>query len=268
MAHGRFAPLDQRNRIGTLQHAVGLHVDPSKLRDLVKGLAIAAGVEHGRIEGRGVLRIITKPLRSVEAKLGQGHCAPYTAVSRSFDQAQVSLAEGDVLSIYAPQTESMEDPWQEGALRIGPASMTAPMEVFGPWRLFLNELSWLVDLLPAEVPAFAEARQYGCLFRTARDELTSMSGHLRGEKIQGDDLFSKRGFLMPSDGELFTSLDWTKAFLARDCIPEHTDPMAERSDRETIAREITALEARITAVVRNFPPYAKYLDAVRRAAGA
>jgi hypothetical protein len=268
MRQDRFAPLDERNRIGTLQHGVGLHVDPAKLRELVRDVAIAAGVDREERREAGVLRIVTQPLRSVEAELNRGRSVPYTSVSSGFDRVDVCLAEGAVLSVNAPQAGVVDEPWEEGVLRIGPAAMIAPMEVFGPWRLFLKELSWLTDLLPLQPEAAAEAREYGRLFRAGRDELIAVSRLLRGEEIGESTLFSKRGFLPPSDGELFTSLDWTKAFLSRGLTPTYVDPMAERIPQELIERELARLEVRVSAVATDFPPYAQYLHAVRQAAGA
>jgi hypothetical protein len=268
MKEGRFAPLDQRNRIGTLQHGVGLHADPAKLRELFRDIATAAGVNRQERLGSGMLRILTKPLRGVEAVLGRGRSVPYTAVSSGFDKVDVCLAEETVLSIHNPQMACVDAPWDEVSLRIGPAAMVAPMEVFGPWRFFLRELSWLIDLLPPTVAAPAEAREYGRLFRAARDELTAMSRFLRGGEISEGVLFSKRGFLKPSDGQLFSPLDWTKAFLARDHVPRWTDPIAERAPKALIERELARLEANVSAVASAFPPYTQYLHAARQAAGA
>ncbi|MFK8014626.1 MAG: tryptophan 7-halogenase [Gammaproteobacteria bacterium] len=167
-------------------------------------------------------------------------------------------------------TGHLTTPWLNNVIAVGLSAARwlplAPLQA-----RFLNlSLTRLVNLMPGSFGGNAEAREYNHLFvrdmnavhdlidwhREPIPERDDMTDSLRNRV----DLFSKRGWLPPTDGGFVGTDEWISAFMGHGLLANHVDPMTHRHETPDLAAKIKQLSHDIDHVVREFPALKTYLE--------
>jgi len=275
MQENRFAPPDQRNLIGPLQHESGLHVHPEALFErLVEGtsvqpLAAAANAVEADL-------VIDARERSnelqISAQSGEQPFSTWRASTTGWTitiplrngALEYPLAGGD-------EDQLIKQPWRGNQVSIGQAAYSGPSLPGLATERVLHELDLLVELLPDRDCHPAETSQYNRIWTEEMNELRALTTlYLGGDDARTSErlrMFKHRGYVRPLDTDLVTASDWVVHALALDHVPEHFDPLSMRLDDARLKQELGQLLQRINVVSGEFPPLSVYLQAIDKALG-
>ena len=322
-----FAPPVPRNAIGSLQHEIARHVDPSALRERLRRTArhhgvcelaeslsdrqdpVNAGpVEMLRLTNDQAVRAdlyidASGPARVLCSRSEIGNAD--TTVDQSFEfsgrriksgsarlpafsvrkassqwRIDVPLGSGDMQLRFDGaadtgtfQTGYSRTPWCHNVVAIGHAAARflplAPL----PVRLLNHTLTRLVRLLPGNAGERGEALEFNQRFAHDASEVSDLTVWLRdGTTTAGSDalvarhqLFSRRGWIRPTDATVITDDDWINAFMGRGLLPQHVDPMTRRVGASEARQILSQLDDEIERVVSEFPTLDRYLQAAKAA---
>lgn len=281
IAGNRFAPPDRRNAIGTMQHESGLHVSAGELTEQLKQNLGDTVTVIGPSDSSSQVDLLIHAARPADAASPSPrfHVGPVRpcAIRRESPNGfrlQIPLRTGwlDLAAPPAPAARHQGcEPWREHSLHVGGSAARLPGLEDRAMDRLLFELRTLLDLWPRARSQALPALEYNRLWSQEMDEWAALSALVCGidnPRSKGRQaLFQRRGYIEPLESQTICPEDWVDAFIARNVVPDHYDPLSERLDDPRLKSELQGLSQAVLRTVGEFPAFPAYLEAIDQALG-